>query len=740
MQKIQYLKKNKKNREKKHRVFSPLWIVVPVMLGVIAFSTVVFYQSLQEQLFTERQSHLTEMTVKISEVIDVTSQSLQNKTGSAASFLEQAKITDEKKLFKVLKRVESVLELDNAIVLAIDKDGKYYSSEMKKGRWNWMQDVVSEDTNPVIRDLRFNGEKQPYMVFMRTIKKNRQMGTEGNEISKAVIVMPVDEMKDYLSISMFGEECYTYMVNQDGRRLYKQTFSSSFIEDFNVLSALKSDIFLMGGTYSDLTESVNKREQYCAEFKESKTGEKYFVSSVPVSASNWTVLLFVPSEVLGVQTNHVMTTAGRYFVSIAAAVLVIFCCLIFAGVKAANDRKMMEQQRESNRLLEIAAEKANSANAAKSEFLSHMSHDIRTPINGIIGMTHIALKNVENKNRMQDCLYKIQSAADHLLTLINDVLDMSQIENGKVKIEHEPMDVRLLLDNCVSIMDGQLLSRNIDFRKEFGEFAYPYVFGDELHLRQVLINILGNAVKFTPDGGTIIFRADEKQISEKKVCCRFAIEDTGIGISEEFQQKIFDAFSQENGQGRTVYTGSGLGMAISKKFMEQMNGTISVNSKVGEGSCFAVEIVFDINADEREKEKSHTKADLSGLRVLLVEDNELNMEIAQEILQDEGIITTEAMSGRQAVDKFLSMPQGTFDMILMDVMMPEMNGLDATREIRKSNHPEAETIPIIAMTANAYREDIQAALDAGMNAHVAKPIDMDILFSVMEQYCRRDYE
>jgi CheY-like chemotaxis protein len=266
---------------------------------------------------------------------------------------------------------------------------------------------------------------------------------------------------------------------------------------------------------------------------------------------------------------------------------------------------------------------------------------------------------------------------------------------------------------------------------------YPYVFGDELHLRQVLINILGNAVKFTSDGGRIIFRAEEKEVYGDKVLYRFEVEDTGIGISEEFQERIFDSFSQENGDGRSTYTGTGLGMAISKKFVELMDGTISVQSKVGEGSRFTVEVAFDINKDEKTSIQTHDKADLNGVRVLLVEDNELNMEIAQEILQDEGVVITAAVNGQEAVDKFLASPQGTFDLILMDIMMPVMNGLDAARAIRKSEHPEGGTIPIIAMTANAYQEDIQATMEAGMNAHVAKPINIDLLLAVMEQFCRR---
>jgi signal transduction histidine kinase len=472
------------------------------------------------------------------------------------------------------------------------------------------------------------------------------------------------------------------------------------------------------------------------EFREDGSGENYFVSTVPVSGSDWTVLLFVPTTVLGVQTNEFMNSVITYFIGIAVAGIAIFACLIFVVTTNRNDKKMLVQQEKNNRLLADAVEEARNANAAKSEFLAHMSHDIRTPINGILGMTNIAIKNRDDQDKVDACLHKITGAADHLLTLVNDVLDMSSIESGKVVIVHEPLDIRLLLNNCTSIIDGQLVSRNLEFIRKFEDFKHPYVFGDELHLRQVFINILGNAIKFTPDGGRIEFRAKEAEtmLEEKKVKYHFEFEDTGIGISEEFQSKIFDEFSQEAKGGRSTYQGTGLGMAISKKFMEFMGGTISVRSRQGEGTCFTVELTFDIDDEYKVENVCEQKVELRGMKALLVEDNELNMEIAKEILDGEGVIITEAENGKIAVDKFEASGPNDFDVILMDVMMPVMNGYDATRAIRNSNHPAAKTIPIIAMTANAYREDVETAMDAGMSAHVAKPIDVDLLLNVLEHY------
>jgi signal transduction histidine kinase len=691
---------------------------------------------LQVQLFTERQSHLIEMTVKISEVIDVTIETMQQKVDSADAFLEESDITAENAT-AVLGSLSDMLFIDDGVLLAMDDQGHYYSSEGSVGRWSTMEDLVAQDTEPVIRELIIYGEKTSCMVFFSRLENPKFLGADEGTLSHVAVAVPLDTIKEYLTISMFGDECYTYLINQQGRRLYKQTFSNTFIEDFNVIAALQEDRFIMGGSVEDLIDSVNKRENFCAEFNEESNGENYFVSTVPVSGSDWTVLLFVPTKVLGVQSTEFMNSVLLYFIGIAFAGFVIFACLLYMITTNRNDKRMMAQQEKNNRQLAIAAEEAKSANAAKSEFLAHMSHDIRTPINGIIGMTNIAIKNRGNSERIDDCLHKISGAADHLLSLINDVLDMSSIESGKVEMSNKPLDIRLLINNCNSIIDGQMVSRDLEFVKPDEDFSHPYVYGDELHLRQVFINILGNAIKFTPDGGRIEFRAKELSADDKKVTYRFEFEDTGIGISEEFKAKIFDEFSQEEKGGRSTYQGTGLGMAISKKFIELMGGTIDVRSRLGQGTCFTVELTFDIDEEYREKDSHNKKVQLQGMKVLLVEDNELNMEIAREILQDEGILITEAVDGSQAVELFANSKPGDFDAILMDIMMPVMNGYDATRAIRGLSHPSAKTVPIIAMTANAYREDVEKAMDAGMDAHVAKPIDVSLLLSVLDQCGKR---
>ena len=390
---------------------------------------------------------------------------------------------------------------------------------------------------------------------------------------------------------------------------------------------------------------------------------------------------------------------------------------------------------------EKALHKAEEASAAKTEFLSNMSHDIRTPINGIMGMLDIAEENFDDKARVKDCIAKMRGAASHLLSLVNDVLDMSKIESGSMQMLNTPFDLRVLLDSCCGILEGQITERNMTFTKQIGPFWHPYLVGSELHIRQVLINILSNAVKYTPDGGEINFRARETLFEEGLVHLRMEIKDNGIGMSEEFMQHIFEPFTQEQRTSRTTYKGTGLGMAITKKLVDQMHGSLDVESEPGKGSTFILRLSLPVgecpaNAPDPMEEKR--APDLKGLHLLLAEDNELNAEIAVTLLEEQGAKITAVTNGKEALEAIQNTAPRTYDAILMDVMMPEMNGLEATRCIRafEGKGPDEGT-PIIAMTANVFADDVKACLDAGMNSHVGKPLDMKILMAEILKYTNR---
>lgn len=420
-------------------------------------------------------------------------------------------------------------------------------------------------------------------------------------------------------------------------------------------------------------------------------------------------------------------------------VLLIVLCVIITNVCVV----LSMRARRFRDLTEAALHRAEEASTAKTEFLSNMSHDIRTPINGIMGMLDIAEENFEDQARVRDCLTKMRGAASHLLSLVNDVLDMSKIESGSMKLLNNPFDLRVLLQACCDIVEGQIIERKLTFTKQIGPFWHPYLVGSELHVRQVLINILSNAVKYTPDGGTIRFCAKETLYEEGLVHLRMEITDNGIGMSEEFLQHIFEPFTQEQRSSRTHYKGTGLGMAITKKLVDQMHGSLDVESEPGKGSTFIVRLSLPVDPTphpvaEQQPAKQEDTPTLAGLHLLLAEDNELNSEIAVTLLEAEGAEVTAVTNGREAVDAMQHAAPHTYDAVLMDVMMPEMNGLEATRCIRafEGVGPDEGT-PIIAMTANVFADDVRACLESGMNSHVGKPLDMRILMREILKYTHR---
>ena len=414
---------------------------------------------------------------------------------------------------------------------------------------------------------------------------------------------------------------------------------------------------------------------------------------------------------------------------IGVSFVIIFVLLLLLYFLSVSRKKQMEALKE--------AQDANAANIAKTTFLNHMSHDIRTPMNAIVGFTDIAMKRKPDKE-VEDCLKKIRQSSEYLMTLINDVLDISRIESGKLEYKPVLVDLRDMTDTVLSIARGYMENRDLNFYVSREELKNPYVMADELRIREVLLNIISNAVKFTKDGGTISFAAENAPGNdENHIIVRYHISDTGIGMSEEFQTRIFDEFSQENNGARTSYKGTGLGMAIAKRYVDLMGGKIEVSSRQGIGSAFTVEIPLLIaeHVLTEEKEKLRKDIDLHGLHVLLAEDNDLNAEIAIALLEEKGMIVTRTTDGKSALTQFCNTVPGTFDLILMDIMMPEMNGYETTKAIRNlPDRPDGKEIPIIAMTANAFAEDVQAALKAGMDDHVAKPIDMSILISVITKY------
>ena len=383
-----------------------------------------------------------------------------------------------------------------------------------------------------------------------------------------------------------------------------------------------------------------------------------------------------------------------------------------------------------------AALKAESANLAKTEFLQRMSHDIRTPINGIRGMVEIGDRCPEDMARQADCRKKIWEASTLLLELVNEVLDMGKLESGEVVLESVPFDLPELMHEITDVLEKQAAERGIVLHREYGKLPHPRLVGSPLHVKRLLMNVLSNAIKYNRDKGRVMLDCFELSCTGDKVQICFVCADTGIGMSEEFQKRMFEPFTQENAGARSVYGGTGLGMSITKSLVDKMGGTIGVESRQGVGTTYTITLPFVIDSTEAaEPEQQQTDlAVLQGQRVLLAEDNALNMEIMEFLLNEVGVKVTKAADGQQAVEAFAASPVGGFDAILMDVMMPVRDGHEATRAIRAMDRPDAKTIPIFAMTANAFTEDRRKALESGMNEHLPKPIDPDTLYRLLVKY------
>ncbi len=406
--------------------------------------------------------------------------------------------------------------------------------------------------------------------------------------------------------------------------------------------------------------------------------------------------------------------------------------------------QMHAREEQEHARLQAAFDEMQTANRAKTNFLNRMSHDIRTPLNGIIGLLKIDESHFDNKELIIENHKKMNIAAEHLLSLINDVLQMSKLEEGQIGLTHEFICLGDLTRDIVSIIIARAVEAGVewDYEKGKSEIPYPYIYGSPLHLRQIFLNIYGNCIKYNRPGGkvsTIVEAVDEHD----GICTyRWTISDTGIGMSQEFLDHIFDPFAQEKTDARSVYRGTGLGMTIVNGLIEQMNGSIEVKSEVGVGSTFIITIPFEI-APPPEKlpiKEEPENADIHGFNLLVAEDNDLNAKIAEMLLTDAGAKVTLVKDGKQALEMFETNEPGTFDAILMDIMMPVMDGLTATREIRAITRTDAKQIPIIAMTANAFEEDAKKCLAAGMNAHIAKPFEIEKVKSAIVQYCRRDLE
>ena len=567
---------------------------------------------------------------------------------------------------------------------------------------------------------------------------------EDNPCIGLVGALPVSYISDTLSLNEDDENFYSFFIREDGTYII-QGVDIERENYFDRVRDLYEDVNGMSVEeyIAQLRAAMTKNEEYSTEF--TIYGERRHMFCTRLPNSEWYLLTFMPYGVVDSVVSNLGREWGR-LAFIGGGVVLAALLLVFAKYFQLTQRQLRaleEARREAEYAQERAEEaqkEAEHANRAKSEFLSNMSHDIRTPMNGIVGMTAIATANIDDKEQVRSCLKKITVSSRHLLGLINDVLDMSKIESGNMVLNMEPVSLREVVDSIESICRPQVEAKGQQFDVSVHDITAENVLCDSVRLNQVLINLLSNAIKFTPDGGRIqmALYQEASPKGEGFVRVYIRVKDNGIGMSEEFQKRIFDSFSREDSQRVHRTEGTGLGMAITKFIVvDAMGGAIDVNSRRGEGTEFTVTLDMEkAGISEREAETpAEGGRDLSGRHILVAEDNELNWEIASELLGEEGLILDWAENGHLCVEMLQSSPVGYYDAILMDVRMPVMGGYEATQVIRMLEREDRD-LPIIAMTADAFAEDVRRSLDCGMNAHVAKPIDVREVMRLLDKFIR----
>ena len=560
------------------------------------------------------------------------------------------------------------------------------------------------------------------------------------------------KLDSMLSVKSYNGNAYLFMLDNDGNITYTNQKEDKFFRNYFLLKHLKGDQAITEEEADSLQKKLDGREQGVELLGSDKP---YYLGYCPIENNNTMLICIVEKSVVDNVLKDYQKTIVFETILMAGFILLLFAGLFcsisrrsLAEQKAEYEKRnneiqtqAMKEMEESNKKLKKAKDittealqTAENANKAKTDFLSNMSHDIRTPMNAIIGMTSLIRHDAGNKAKVIEYADKIDISSQHLLGIINDILDMSKIEAGKTVFKYTDFSMPDLIEELNTIFQPQIAERNQTLMVIKENIRHEWVNGDQVHLMQIFSNLLSNAVKYTQEGGKIQFLVEECETKSSVYAkYRFLVSDNGMGMSADFKETIFDPFTRAEGSVTNKIQGTGLGMAITRNLVEAMGGTIDVESELGQGSCFEVLIDLRIAEDRSvsstvQEEKNEQNDNIfQGMRFLCAEDNELNAEILTELLKIEGAECTICENGEEILKTFEKSAPGDYDMILMDVQMPVMNGYEATKAIRRSSHELAKKIPIIAMTANAFSEDIQHSLAAGMNAHVSKPVEMRVL-------------
>ena len=719
------------------------------MAGIVMLLAFFFlyHTYIQDIIYEERLNQMEEITRQMFQNLEDVIDSHWDRVTEECNYLKDANIQTTDELCKHMKKKYdlSTYAEQKITLMAVDSQGRYYTEDGYKGLF---RDLDYFEDNPEQISFVFDSltDNQSEMVFLKRLPEpiELQNGEEKTTISYLGISQDMEQLNPYFNCDAYDGNNSVYVLDDYGFKLFNSN-QVELIKGHNVFSVLQNMKYLHNSSFDKTKEELE--EKGCSYSNAVLDETEYFYALKRLENAEWTLIFLVPAEYVATNTlklvNFVMV-----FIVIFTVIVAVCAILGISFVMHRNQQEAIRVERENNARLEIvntelrqakqAAEEAfqvaQEANKSKSNFLANMSHDIRTPMNAIIGITSLIRHDAGDKGKVIEYADKIDTSSQHLLGIINDVLDMSKIEAGKTTFKYTDFSILDFIQELNAIFHSQTDEKNQTFTIIKEDIQHEWVNGDQVHLMQIFSNLLSNAVKYTQEGGEIQLLAEEcESHSSVYAKYRFLVSDNGMGMSADFKDTIFDAFTRAESSLTNKIQGTGLGMAITKNLVEAMGGTIDVESEPGQGSCFEIFMDLKIAEDKSvslilQKEKDEPEGNiLQGMKFLCAEDNEINAEILTELLKIEGAECTICENGEEILKAFEQSVPGDYDMILMDVQMPVMNGYEATKAIRRSSHELAKKIPIIAMTANAFSEDIQHSLAAGMNAHVSKPVEMRVL-------------
>jgi len=707
--------------------------IYAVLLLVFCCAGYWLYSFFSENVRIERGKHVTELTETLAELAELYASSRREMIQLTGSYIDGRQFENAEELIAVLAEQNHYFDMEESEAYAVSEDGTYYKSDGTTGVWENKEYLIEniEEERLWIRSVP--GEEKKHLFCWIQLDTPIYIKEENRWFEYYTVIIETSHLEYALVSNSYAEKSSVYILGNDGARLYRQSQIFDIPLEADYLEELERNVELLRGDWGKLKEVVSSdKGSYSMEI--SYRGIDYYLATSPVAnMPNWNLMVVVESDVVVGAESGLDDYATMIIWALILILLALVSVTLILFVYLKSRERLSKQQRDSARLLELAAKEANRANRAKTELMAHISHDIRTPIGGVMGMTNIARRSMEDREKVEDCLDKIDESSAYLLSLVNKVLDLSKIESGEFKLLKEPFSIADLLKECVEMLEGQIKENKIWFYKKFPKFANPAVQGDRLHVQQILMNILGNAMKYTPAGGQVSFVVTEQVLSENRVEFCFVVQDTGIGMDAEFLKRIYQPYAKADEDEGKRYHGTGLGMTIAKQYIDAMGGTIQVESEPEKGSRFTVRIPFAIAEklpEKKEAEVTVTKA-FTGKKILAVEDVPINLKITVFLLENMGFTVDTALNGKEAVAAFEKSKVGEYAAILMDVMMPELDGLEATEQIRGLEREDAKTIPIVAATASAFEDDRIAIFKAGMNGYLLKPLNDESVYTEM---------